>query len=145
MKFLVIFLAIFIAFVASQSAEEQRRKYAANPSNLNQYMEDITIEEKEAIHEAVRLLSMQHHIDPRERTDLLKQLMVGEIDFKEALKKAQREGDSPLELDTKYAQKIEDIAAKLQSRRSRHVEDLQRNREEMRARRKARLDARNEM
>lgn len=144
-KFCVIFLAIFVASAVAQTLDEKRR-YSETPARkIDPQMKDISNDEKEAIHEAVRLLSMQHHIDPKERTELLKQLMTGEIDFKEALRKASANGDVNLELDPKYSNKINEISEKLKNRRSMHVEDLQKSREEMRARRKARLDARNEM
>lgn len=144
-KFCVIFLALFMASAVSQTLDEKRRNSNPTARQVDQYMDDITMEEKEAIHEAVRLLSMQHHVDPKERTQILKDLMTGAIDFKEALKLARKEGDPALELDPKYAAKIDEISAKLQNRRSKHVEDLQKSREEMRARRKSRLDSRNEM
>lgn len=144
-KFCVIFLAIFVASAVAQTLDERRRNSEIPARKPNPEMPDISSDEKEAIHEAVRILSMQHHIDPRERTELLKKLMTGEIDFKEALKQANKNGEVNLELDPKYANKINEIEEKLKKRRSAHVEDLQKSREEMRERRKARLDARNEM
>lgn len=144
-KFCVIFLAIFVTSAVAQTLDDKRRGSDIPARKMSPGVPDISMEEKEAIHEAVRLLSMQHHIDPRERTELLKQLMTGEIDFKEALRRANANGDSNLELDPKYANRIEEISEKLKNRRSAHVEDLQKSREEMRDRRKARLDARNEM
>lgn len=141
---ILVFLALFVATIAAQNLDEKRKlgeipRY--DPSNLR----DVSPDEKEAIHEAVRLLSMQHHIDPKERTEILKQLMTGEIDFQQALEKARAGGEPGIELDTKYRAKIDEISAKLKNRRSAHVEDLQKHREDMRERRKARMESRTEM
>ena len=140
-------MAIFVASAVAQTLDDKRRGSEIPARKLPPGTPDISMEEKEAIHEAVRLLSMQHHVDPKERTELLKQLMTGEIDFKEALRRANLNSDSNsnIELDPKYASKIEEISEKLKNRRAAHVEDLQKSRDEMRERRKARLDARNEM
>lgn len=143
MKFLIV-LAIFVATVAAQSLDE-KRKLGEIPRFDPSSVRDISPDEKEAIHEAVRLLSMQHNIDPKDRTEILKQLMTGEIDFKQALEKARAGGASGIELDPKYSAKIEEISERLKNRRSAHVEDLQKHREEMRQRRKARMAARTEM
>lgn len=132
----IIVLAFCIASIAAQNLDEKRRQ--GDPR-------DVTPEEKEAIHEAVRLLSMQTNIDPKERTEILKQLMTGEIDFHQALERARAGGDPSLELDSKYRAKVDEISEKLKNRRTASVESLQRHREELRARRKARMESREEM
>lgn len=142
MKTFVI-LALFVAFAAAQTLDEKRKMGEQNPRFDPT---DISPDEKEAIHEAVRLLSLQTHIDPKERTEILKDLMTGAIDFEEALRRgAGKDGLPQLELDPKYAGKIKEITERLKRRRGAHAEDFQRQREEMRARRKARMEARNEM
>lgn len=143
-KFCVILLAFFVASAVSQSLDEKRRA-GGLPTRGIDPIADITTEEKEAIHEAVKILSLNTSIDPKERTQILKQLMSGEIDFKEALEKARKLGGEDLTIDSKYAAKIDEIGAKLKHRRSMHMEELQKSREEMRNKRKARMDARNEM
>lgn len=144
MKFLVV-LALLVASIAAQNLDEKRRQHGEVPRYDPGSMRDINPDEKEAIHEAVRLLSMQHHIDPKERTEILKQLMTGEIDFKQALEKTRKDGEPSIEFDAKYQAKIDEVSEKLKNRRSAHIEDLQKSREEMRARRKARMEERNEM
>jgi hypothetical protein len=139
MKLLIV-LALFVATIAAQNLDDLRKQGEIpryDPTN----MRDISPDEKEAIHEAVRLLGMQHHIDPKERTEILKQLMTGEIDFDQAMKRV----GPLLETDTKYKTKIDEISERLKRRRSAHIEDLQKHREEMRERRKARMASRNEM
>lgn len=140
MKIFVV-LAIFVASIAAQNLDEKRREARFDPSQVR----GVNPEEKEAIHEAVRLLSMQHHIDPNERTEILKQLMTGEIDFKQALERTRANGEPGPEFDQKHQAKIDEITEKLKRRRSAHIEDLQNHREEMRQRRKARMASREEM
>lgn len=144
-KFCAILLVAFVACAAAQNADEKRRSADIHDRKFDASMPDISADEKEAIHEAVRLLSMQHHIDPKERTQILKDLMSGEIDFKEALEKARAGGSPDLGLDPKYATKIEEVSERLKHRRSRHIDDLEKSREEMRARRKARVDAKSDL
>lgn len=141
MKTFVI-LALFVALAAAQTLDE-RRKMGEQDQRFNP--SDVSPDDKEAIHEAVRLLSLQTHIDPKERTEILKDLMTGAIDFEEALRRGRKDGVPQLELDPKYAGKINEITERLKRRRSAHAEDYQQQREEMRARRKARMESRNEM
>ena len=129
MKQILVVLAIFVAAVL-----------ASNPKPEVPNFQDIKAEEKEAIQEAVRMLSMQTLFEPKERTEILKQLISGEIDFEEALAKVRSAGggDPSLNLDPKYRSKLDEISGRLKHRRGAVREDLLREREQMRQRRKER-------
>jgi predicted nuclease with TOPRIM domain len=98
MKYCAILLALFVTLCVADR-EHDRKKMMENRA-----------EEKEAIHEAIRLLSEQIQIPPEKRSELLKKLLRHEITLEEAV--AQYPGKYQ-NLDKKFHERVAEISSKL--------------------------------